>query len=105
MPSTHSATITYFAVYVPLACAFLPLHPSLPDHAMSRIIPVSIVVPWAALIAMSRVWLGHHTWEQVAAGCSYGVGFAALWFALWTKGLNDYGRLLEWTLYSHFGWY
>jgi len=27
MPSTHSASITYFAVFIPLACAYLPIQP------------------------------------------------------------------------------
>ncbi|TDL28245.1 PAP2-domain-containing protein [Rickenella mellea] len=96
MPSTHSATITYFAVYIPLACAILPMHPSIkPSESAMRRIPPAIVIPWAMLIVASRVWLGHHTWPQVAVGCSYGVAFAALWFKLWTEGLNDYGVVVE----------
>ncbi|KII94108.1 hypothetical protein PLICRDRAFT_88372 [Plicaturopsis crispa FD-325 SS-3] len=95
MPSTHSATITYYASYIPLACAYLPIHTSLPSGTTTRIIPPLIVVPWAGLIAMSRVWLGHHTWLQVIVGCSYGLAFASVWFALWTNGLDDRGRTLE----------
>lgn len=62
---------------------------------MTRVLPPLIVVPWAGLIAVSRVWLGHHTWAQVAAGCSYGVAFASIWFALWVNDLHDYGRVVE----------
>jgi dolichyldiphosphatase len=62
---------------------------------LSRILVPIIVLPWAALIALSRIWLGHHTWPQVAVGCAYGVGFACIWFALWTQGLNELGRTAE----------
>jgi dolichyldiphosphatase len=101
MPSTHSATITYYAIYVPLACAYLPLHKSLPNETTSRILPLFVVIPWACLISVSRVWLGHHTWPQVIAGCSCGVAFAAFWFALWTNGFNEHGRVLERQLESY----
>ncbi|OCH96419.1 PAP2-domain-containing protein [Obba rivulosa] len=95
MPSTHSAVITYYAVYSALACTYLPIHPLLPMGEMSRTIPVLVVVPWAVTVAVSRIWLGHHTWPQVAAGCTYGALFAPLWFRLWTSGANGYGRMLE----------
>lgn len=95
MPSTHSAVITYYAVYTVLACRYLPLHPSLPEGEVMRVLPLVIVIPWATTIAVSRIWLGHHTWPQVAAGCTYGLLFAPLWFRLWTHGVNDYGRMLE----------
>ncbi|KAI0772888.1 hypothetical protein BD413DRAFT_542912 [Trametes elegans] len=96
MPSTHSAVITHYAVYVALACAYLPIHPSLPaSPALSRVVPVLIVLPLAGTIAVSRIWLGHHTWTQVAAGCAYGMLFAPLWFKLWTGGLDEYGHVLE----------
>lgn len=104
MPSTHSATITYYATYVPLACLLLPIHSSMPEGSFIRIAPVALVVPWASLIAISRVWLGHHTWPQVAVGCSYGFIFACAWFTAWTHGLVDYGRILEQSLDSYLGW-
>ena len=52
MPSTHSATITYYATYVPLACLYLPIHASLPQSTLTRVVPPLIVVPWASLISM-----------------------------------------------------
>ncbi|KAL7284723.1 hypothetical protein ACG7TL_002029 [Trametes sanguinea] len=91
MPSTHSAVITFFATYITLASAFLPIHPSFPSSpALTRGLPPLVVVPLASTIAASRIWLGHHTWPQVAAGCAYGLVAAPLWFILWTKGLNMY---------------
>ncbi|KAJ7449794.1 hypothetical protein FB451DRAFT_1286566 [Mycena latifolia] len=94
MPSTHSGTVAYYATFVPLACIYLPLHPSLP--AIARVLVPVVVLPWAALIALSRLWLGHHTWPQVAVGCAYGVVFAGVWFSLWTRGgLDEYGRMAE----------
>ena len=95
MPSTHSAVITYYAAYTILACGYLPLLPSLPEGEMSRIIPVLVAIPWTLTVAISRIWLGHHTWPQVVAGCTYGALFAPLWFSLWTHGVNAYGRMLE----------
>ncbi|KAJ7155982.1 hypothetical protein C8R43DRAFT_884150 [Mycena crocata] len=101
MPSTHSATIAYYATFVPLACVYLPLHPSLFPGA--RVLTPLVVLPWAALIALSRVWLGHHTWPQVAVGCAYGVAFAGVWFSLWTRGLNEHGRMAEEFVKSYLG--
>ncbi|KAF9464683.1 hypothetical protein BDZ94DRAFT_1161591 [Collybia nuda] len=96
MPSTHSASITYFATYIPLACIYLPLHPSLPSNAPGiRILSSLVVLPWATCIVSSRVWLGHHSWPQVAVGASYGFAFALVWFNLWCVGLNKYGGVVE----------
>ncbi|OSD01054.1 PAP2-domain-containing protein [Trametes coccinea BRFM310] len=102
MPSTHSAVITFFATYITLASAFLPIHPSFPSSpALTRGLPPLVVVPLASTIAASRIWLRHHTWPQVAAGCAYGLVAAPLWFILWTKGLNMYGRQAEALVMSH----
>ncbi|EJD03646.1 uncharacterized protein FOMMEDRAFT_19035 [Fomitiporia mediterranea MF3/22] len=95
MPSTHSATISHFGVYIPLACFYLPLHPSFPQSQYTRIIPPFIVIPWAIGIIRSRIWLGHHTWQQCAVGCLYGISFSLVWFALWVNGVNKYGRIVE----------
>ncbi|KIL69735.1 hypothetical protein M378DRAFT_69116, partial [Amanita muscaria Koide BX008] len=101
MPSTHSTAMSFFATFIVLACIRLPIHPSLPSSTMMRILPPVIAVPSAALVVMSRVWLGHHTRRQVVAGASYGVAFASVWFTLWTSGLNEYGREVEKIVESH----
>ncbi|KAI0051693.1 hypothetical protein FA95DRAFT_1554217, partial [Auriscalpium vulgare] len=95
MPSTHSATITYFGTYIILACAYLPLHTSLPASASFRALVPVMSTPIAILVPTSRMWLGHHTWPQVAVGCSYGLAFALFWFTVWTRGANEYGRAIE----------
>ncbi|KAA1468253.1 hypothetical protein DENSPDRAFT_794049 [Dentipellis sp. KUC8613] len=96
MPSTHAATISYYGMYIPLACLYLPSHASLPAHPSFRAFVTLVAVPWASLIAVSRIWLGHHTWPQVLVGCSYGCLFALGWFALWVYGgLNEYGNIAE----------
>ena len=100
MPSTHSATITFFATYIALACLYLPIHPSLPSSPTTRVLPVLISIPWAATIVVSRIWLGHHTVPQVIAGCACGLIMAPLWFTLWTHGVNDYGRAVEHALFG-----
>ncbi|THU89510.1 hypothetical protein K435DRAFT_674621 [Dendrothele bispora CBS 962.96] len=104
MPSTHSATISYYATYIPLACIYSPIHHSLPQHTITRVLPPLIVVPLASLIAASRVWLGHHNWAQVLAGCLYGVTFAFICFGVWNSGAHEYGSILEQTLDSYIGW-
>ena len=95
MPSTHSATITYFATYITLACAYLPIHPTFPPSLLTRVVPPLICVPLASTIAVSRIWLGHHTVPQVAAGVAYGLVYTPLMFRLWTHGLNVYGPWAE----------
>ncbi|KAL1673343.1 hypothetical protein EV122DRAFT_283071 [Schizophyllum commune] len=96
MPSTHSAVVAYFSTYVLLASARLPIHPSLPsDPLITRTLPALIIVPWATLVACSRVWLGKHSWIQVLAGCAYGTLFASVAFLVWTRGeLSQYN---DWT--------
>jgi dolichyldiphosphatase len=92
MPSTHSASITFLATYVLLACLYLPAHPAFP--AYMRVAPM-VVVPYALGVVVSRVWLGHHSWLQVLAGASYGIVFGIIWFELWRSGLNEQLGLLE----------
>jgi len=95
MPSTHSATVSHYATYIFLGCLYLPIHPTLPSGLSVRILPPLIAFLGAVTIVMSRVWLGHHTMPQVVAGISYGVAFASVWFALWTRGLNSWGEHAE----------
>jgi dolichyldiphosphatase len=107
MPSTHAASITYYATYITTACVSLPLHHSfdfklLPQGLFRSLVP-AVILPWASLIVASRVWLEHHTWKQVAAGFCYGGAFAGLWFALWTKGgLSMAGAKMEDWFVSNF---
>ncbi|GLB34969.1 putative PAP2 superfamily protein [Lyophyllum shimeji] len=95
MPSTHSATISYYATYIPLASLFLPLHESFPMGVWFRILPPLVFLPCAAVVVLSRIWLGHHTLPQVAAGVSFGLAFALIWFKLWCTGLDSYGPMVE----------
>jgi hypothetical protein len=95
MPSTHSAVISYYAAYFPLACAYDHTDTFLPAGSVWRVFMPPVVVIWATFIALSRIWLGHHTWPQVAVGCLYGIVFAFFWFTLWTSHLYEYGRLVD----------
>ncbi|KAJ3733017.1 hypothetical protein DFJ43DRAFT_272771 [Lentinula guzmanii] len=105
MPSTHSTTSTYYATYILLAALYLPIHQSLPQTSTTRILSLLIVLPWATMIALSRLWLGHHTLAQILVGCALGFGFACLWFFIWVSGLNGYGVKAEqsWRSLSAFG--
>ena len=95
MPSTHSATITFYGTYIPLACAWLPLHASLPPTPLLRPLAALVIVPWTCAVASSRILLGHHTTPQVIVGCIYGFTFACVWFWPWTHGLSDLGQIVE----------
>ncbi|KAF9246512.1 hypothetical protein BU15DRAFT_85270 [Melanogaster broomeanus] len=85
MPSTHASGCTFYAASVPLASLYLPLHTSLNPLAVYA--PI-LIVPWASMIVLSRVWLGHHTWPQVVAGTAFGIWFASLWFKLWVTDVG-----------------
>jgi len=93
MPSTHSGVITYYAVYTTLAATYLPLHPSL--SPTMRIIGPLVVTPVSAVIAISRIWLEHHTLAQVIVGSAHGIAFAPLWLYVWTHYASNYGWDLE----------
>lgn len=97
MPSTHSAVIVYYATYIALVSAFLPLLPAFDFPLISaRVLAPLVFTPVAGTIVASRIWLGHHTWPQVAFGSLYGALFAPVWFRLWTHGgLSEYGRIAE----------
>ncbi|KAJ8078760.1 hypothetical protein PM082_013043 [Marasmius tenuissimus] len=105
MPSTHSAVITFYMSYMFLACSRLPIHPSLPRSSLTRLVPPLICVPWGVAICQSRVWLGHHDWAQVLAGCAFGVAFSTAWFMAWVGGLNEHGQVAERYLHSYIPWF
>jgi len=87
MPSTHSTVIIYYATYITLASLYLT--PTTPYSSLPQLLPPAIVVPWAATIACSRVWLGHHTFAQVAAGSAVGMSFGLGWFWWWNHGAEE----------------
>jgi dolichyldiphosphatase len=104
MPSTHSAVISFYGAYIYLASTYLPIHRSLPDSPSIRTLSPLGGLAVASIIAMSRIWLGHHTWPQVAAGCAYGIFSAIVAYLFWIDGLNVYGEMLEIWADSIFGW-
>lgn len=95
--------MTYYASYISAGCFYLPLHKSLEFRTLSDGSPVNIrslvpfvIIPWATMVICSRVWLGHHTWKQVAVGTAYGVCFAGVWFTMWVwTGLDLLGIQME----------
>ncbi|KAB5590613.1 hypothetical protein CTheo_5956 [Ceratobasidium theobromae] len=105
MPSTHSAAITFYAVYIILAANLLPIHPAwhFPSSPYVRVIPSVISLPWAIGVSLSRVGLHHHTMSQVGAGCLLGALTAAVWFKLWVMGLNQFGGVCETALHNLLG--
>jgi dolichyldiphosphatase len=103
MPSTHSAAIVFFASYIVFACWSLPMHHTLLSIPVLRLAPL-ITTPWALNILASRVWLGHHTWAQVAAGAAYGFAWAVLWLVIWQDGVNEYGAMIENQLAPYLRW-
>jgi dolichyldiphosphatase len=105
MPSTHSAAITFYAVYIILSANRLPIHPAwhFPTSPYVRVVPSIISLPWAAGVSLSRVGLHHHTMKQVGAGCLLGAVTAGVWFQLWTAGLNHLGAIAETALNTRLG--
>src|SRR6267142_142453 len=103
MPSTHAAAITFYGTYILLACAWLPLHASLPKNPLFRFFVAVVVVPWTCAVASSRILLGHHTAPQVIVGFIYGSIFACVWYWLWTHGLNDRGWIVEQYVRTYIG--
>ncbi|KAJ8584300.1 PAP2-domain-containing protein [Rhizopogon salebrosus TDB-379] len=85
MPSSHASACTFFASYITFACIQLPIHPTLPRSA---VLTPMVVLPWTCMIVLSRVWLGHHTWPQVAAGSALGACCASFWFIRWDSCLG-----------------
>ena len=102
MPSTHSCSIAFFAVYLSLCLLLLPLHPrlvslfakfasnnpttTLLDERKIQAIRVglaTILVTTAGAVCWSRVKLGHHTSAQVLAGIALGGLVALGWLILW----------------------
>jgi dolichyldiphosphatase len=96
MPSTHSAAVACYATYIPLASAYLgDSESSLTAAPLFRTMVPLVVVPSAVIVASSRVWLGHHTWPQVAAGSLFGVSFSLVWFTIWANGVGERAKMLE----------
>ena len=91
LPSTHAATIFFFAAYITLSSLYIPAHPSLSFLPRWVIVPMAplLAIPTAATIATSRIWLGHHTVKQVLAGVFLGVTMALGWFYGWTHGVEE----------------
>lgn len=97
MPSTHSATISYYATFITLATSMLPIHSSLyllPRFIIYPIAPI-LAISTAATVCISRIRLGHHTIKQVVAGITVGILCGAVWFWWWYKGS---AQALAWNL-------
>ena len=104
MPSTHSTVVFFYAGTVVLASTTLPIHSSLPDHPYIRAWPPVAAGTSAAMVALSRVWRGHHNFLQIAAGSLYGTACSVVAFKLWISGLDIYGHRLEQWVDAFMGW-
>ncbi|CAG7847956.1 SubName: Full=Uncharacterized protein {ECO:0000313/EMBL:CCA69456.1} [Serendipita indica DSM 11827] len=97
-PSTHSATITYYATFITLSCFYLPIHPAisfLPRVIINPLIPLA-AISGAAVVCVSRIRLGHHTLKQVGAGAIVGLIVGWLWFDGWAG--RGWGKDIGWQL-------
>ena len=104
MPSTHSAVMFFYAGSVVLASTTLPIHSSLSDIPAIRIWPPVVAATSAVVVALSRVWRGHHDFLQIAAGSLYGAVCSTIAYKIWISGLDVYGHLLENWLEAFIGW-
>lgn len=104
MPSTHSAVVFFYAGVVVLASTALPIHSSLADIPYMRVWPPAAASTSAIVVALSRVWRGHHDFLQIAAGSLYGAACSVIAYELWIGGLDCYGHSLERWLDALMGW-
>ncbi|KAJ2541738.1 hypothetical protein GGF49_003434 [Coemansia sp. RSA 1853] len=74
MPSTHSASIMYFAALVSYVVQDTDI-----AHVYA-LLGTCVLGFVGMLAAASRAINGHHTPAQVAAGCTLGVAFASMWW-------------------------
>lgn len=58
----------------------------------------------AVVVALSRVWRGHHDFLQIAAGGLYGATCSVIAYKLWISGLDIYGHSLEQWVDAFMGW-
>jgi len=94
----------FYAGAVVLASTALPIHSSLPDDPRIRVWPPVAAATSAVVVALSRVWRGHHDFLQIAAGSLYGAVCSTIAYKLWIGGLDAYGRSLEEWLDAFMGW-
>ena len=104
MPSTHSAVMFFYAGSVVLASTTLPIHSSLSDGPGIRVLAPAVAATSAVVVALSRVWRGHHDFLQIAAGSLYGATCSIVAYKMWIGGLDAYGHLLEDWLDTFMGW-
>lgn len=107
MPSTHSASIAYFGVYLSLCIAFLKPHPRFLPNLLSRrgdsedfspivrALLTAGVLYGAVSVMWSRVRLTYHTSAQVIAGASVGSILAITFFSFWQHTLAPHAPVAE----------
>jgi len=94
----------FYAGAVVLTSTTLPVHSSLPDHPGIRVWPPILAATSAIMVALSRVWRGHHDFLQIAAGSLYGAMCSFIAYEMWIGGLDLHGHLLEKILDAFMGW-
>lgn len=81
MPSTHSTSIAFFMTYILLSLP--PFQRSLTNSASLDALMLVGTLTWGIAIMWSRIYLGYHTWQQVAVGGTIGFVGGAIWRHLW----------------------
>ncbi|CAO3621461.1 unnamed protein product [Mucor fragilis] len=76
MPSSHSQFIWYFAVYGSLYM-YRYIHL---DHSIWKVLTSLAMFALAALVSISRIYLGYHTLNQVIVGSLVGIVFGSAWY-------------------------
>ena len=69
--------MTYMALSLP------PFQRSLTNSATVDMLMLLGTLAWGVAIMWSRIYLGYHTWQQVAVGGAIGFCGGALWRFLW----------------------
>ncbi|KAJ1618916.1 phosphatidic acid phosphatase type 2/haloperoxidase [Pavlovales sp. CCMP2436] len=85
MPSDHAQFMAFWAVYI---CLFLKRNVRFLSRPGWRATLGAAVATLALLVALSRVYLGYHTAEQVAAGLCIGALSGSAWYHLYEAALR-----------------
>ncbi|CAG8790138.1 6454_t:CDS:2, partial [Dentiscutata erythropus] len=97
MPSSHSAIVIYFAIFISLQLYtsslyeffdFISIHTiqiTSPIKTFIKLILISLFSSTALSVVWSRVALGYHTKKQVIAGMTLGFCLGVIWDRLWWR--------------------
>jgi len=93
MPSTHSASISFYMVYIAMALYSASPSTTAPSFLLQHRVPlVAGTMLWGGAILCSRVYLGYHTVPQVLAGAMLGGTSGYICRRVWKEHMKTHGE-------------